>query len=64
MSTVPMVCPKCLQPVQAYQLTFSHGEKRLSIQKCPACGYEWSDPAQDERAFTRELTPPPPRKSD
>jgi len=42
MASVPVVCPKCQQPIEPYQFTFTRNGKLVTLQKCPTCEYEWS----------------------
>jgi hypothetical protein len=56
-STIPMVCPRCHQSVQAYQLAFFKNGTRITVQKCAACGSEWRDSPLDEWRSAPTPTP-------
>ena len=59
MSLEIMICPGCWRPVKVLQTFFPSGKgrERVSLQKCPACGHEWSTSTPDEPAALPEFDP-------
>jgi len=54
-----MICPTCQRSVKVLQIVFpsSKGQGRVSLQKCPACGHEWSINAPDQPDLPRAFDP-------
>jgi len=46
-TTPVVVCPKCQQKTKLYRLSYdSLAGERVALQKCLACGHNWSTPGQ------------------
>jgi hypothetical protein len=61
MAQVQMVCPKCQQPIEPHEFTFSTNGKLVTLQKCPACEYEWVDLSRSsDRRNSEEQKPTRP----
>ena len=54
MASMPMICPKCQQPIEPYQFTFSTIDGVITLQKCPTCDYEWRNSSRSADARNRE----------
>jgi hypothetical protein len=54
-----MICPGCHRLVKVLQILYSPSKVsgRVSLQKCPACGYEWSTSTPGQPVGPREFDP-------